>query len=155
MKLYFMRHGEASDDAPTDELRPLTEKGKKRIQNAAKVLKKMNVTLDTIYASPRVRAKQTAEIVAEVLGNEVEISDDVNFHFNVDRLKNLLTGKNEEAHVMFVGHNPSMSELIQTITGANVNLKTGAVARVDLYPPAIKGAQLKWLITPRIFDSLV
>jgi phosphohistidine phosphatase len=154
MKLYFMRHGEASDDAPSDELRPLTEKGKERIQNAAKVLKKMNVSLDYVYASPRVRARQTAEIVAKVLGNEVEIRDEVNFHFDVDRLKRLLMEKSEEAHILFVGHNPSMSELVQAMTGANVNLKTGAVARIDLYLPAIRGAQLKWLISPRIFDSL-
>lgn len=155
MKLYFMRHGEASDDAPSDELRPLTEKGKERIHNAAKVLQKMNVSFDYIYASPRVRARQTADIVAKVLGNQVEIRDEVNFHLNVDRLKHLLLEKSEEARILFVGHNPSMSELIQAITGANVNLKTGSVARVDLYPPAIRGAQLKWLISPRIFDVLV
>jgi phosphohistidine phosphatase len=154
MKLYFMRHGEASDDAPTDELRPLTEKGRERIKFAAKALRRINVTLDTIYASPRVRAQQTASLIAETQDLAVETREELNFSFTVEALKKLLAGKPEEAHILMVGHNPSISEVIMAISGSNVNMKTGSIARLDLYPPAVRGASLRWLLTPRILDAL-
>ena len=69
MKLYFMRHGEASDDAKSDELWLLTHKARSAsIQ--PEMLKKINVTLDSLYASPRLRAQQTASIVGQYLKRE-------------------------------------------------------------------------------------
>ena len=56
--------------------------------------------------------------------------------------------------MILVGHNPGMSEVIQSICGANVNLKTGAIARIDLYPPALRGATLRWLLSPRVLDAI-
>ena len=47
-----------------------------------------------------------------------------------------------------------MSEVVQSVSGANVNLKTGGIVRVDLYPPAVRGAMLKWLLSPRILDAI-
>lgn len=154
MKLYFMRHGEASDEAKSDELRPLTEKGAQRIHLAGKALKKINVSLDFIYASPRLRAQQTAQIMAEYLKRDVETRDELNFNFSVDFLRSVVTGKEDEAHILLVGHNPSLSEVIQAVSGANVNLKTGSIARIDLYPPALRGALLKWLLSPRLLDAI-
>lgn len=153
MRLYFMRHGEASDDAPSDELRPLTENGRARLANAGKVLRKI-LDVDTVYASPRVRARQTAEIIAEAIGQSVIIRDEMNFNFSLEALKILITGYNEDARLLLVGHNPSISEVLQNMTGANINLKTGAIACVEVYPAALKGGTLKWLLTPRIMDEL-
>ena len=153
MRLYFMRHGEASDDAPSDELRPLTENGRARLLNAGKVLRKI-LDVDTIYASPRVRARQTAEIIGEALGQSVTIRDELNFSFSLEALKILITGYDEDARLLLVGHNPSISEVLQNITGANINLKTGSIACVEVYPVALKGGTLKWLLTPRIMDEL-
>lgn len=153
MKLYFMRHGEASDDAPSDDLRPLTDNGRLRLANASKVLHKI-IDVDVVYASPRVRARQTAEIIAEAIGQTVTVRDELNFHFSLEALKILITGYGEDARLLLVGHNPSISEVLQNMTGANINLKTGAIACVEVYPVALKGGTLKWLLTPRIMDEL-
>ncbi|RMG82832.1 MAG: phosphohistidine phosphatase SixA, partial [Chloroflexi bacterium] len=40
------------------------------------------------------------------------------------------------------------------LTGANVSLKKGGLARVDVFSPSLEGCELVWLITPKIFDAL-
>ena len=97
MKLYFMRHGEASDDAKSDELRPLTDKGAQRVHLTGKAHEKINVTLDSLYASPRLERGKSASIVGQYLKREVENRDELNFNFSVDLLRALLTGKDDEA----------------------------------------------------------
>jgi phosphohistidine phosphatase len=146
MKVYFMRHGEASDEAPTDEARPLTEKGAQKIHRAGTALR--------IFASPRLRAQETAGIVAQYLQCAVETRNELNFDFNIEQLRALLAGKEDEAHILLVGHNPSMSEVVQAVCGASVNLKTGSIVRIDLYPPAVRGATLKWMLSPRLLDAI-
>ncbi len=153
MKLYFMRHGEASDDAPSDELRPLTDTGRLHLSNAGKVLKKI-LTVNAVYASPRLRARQTAEIIAQALEQDVIVRDELNFNFSIETLKSLIMGYDEESRLLLVGHNPSISEVVQQMTGANINLKTGAIVCVDVYPIALKGGTLKWMLTPRLMDEL-
>ncbi len=154
MRLYFLRHAEASYDAATDHDRPLTQRGIERIRTAAKVMQKLDVNPVHIYSSPRVRAVETAQIVAEALGKTVEVRDGVNFSFNVNAVRALIDGLTERQDVMFVGHNPSMSEVVSELTGANVSLKKGGLARVDVFSPSLEGCELVWLITPKIFDAL-
>jgi len=154
MKLYFVRHGEASQIAESDALRPLTPKGAARIERAAQVLKGLQCNPDPIFSSPRLRARQTAEIMAVALGKQVEIREECNFDFSLTKVDKLTTGLDDGAEVMFVGHNPSMSAVVQALTGAAVQLKPGAVACARSDQPIIPGALLRWLITPRLFDLL-
>ena len=69
MNLYLMRHGIAvAADEPgisSDSARPLTPKGIKRIRRAARGLRRLGISFDAILTSPLVRARQTAEIVAD------------------------------------------------------------------------------------------
>lgn len=152
MKLYFLRHAEASYEAPSDHLRPLTVKGIDRMKTAGKVLKKLDLHLKHIYSSPRLRAKQTADIVAAALNLPVEVREEVNFDFDVEKLNKMTSGLSKNAHVMFVGHNPSLSEIINELTGANVDMKKGGLARVDVIDE--ERYELVWLIAPKVFDVL-
>jgi phosphohistidine phosphatase len=67
MKLWVLRHGEAHNQAPTDAERELTDAGRAEVLRSASHLQ--GVALDAIYASPYVRAQQTARLVHEVLGH--------------------------------------------------------------------------------------
>lgn len=67
-KFYFLRHGESTANAANRVSNPsveLTEKGKEQAKTAAKQLKDARV--DTILVSPLIRARQTAEIIANEL----------------------------------------------------------------------------------------
>ncbi len=156
MKLYFMRHGIAEDGVGvSDHDRRLTQRGIQRIETAGRVLKMSGIHPAHIYSSPRIRAKQTAEIVAQALGMTVELRDEVNFSFSPQAVESLITGLPNEAEVIFVGHEPSMSDTLGQITGGEVLMKKGSLARVELFTRSpVKGA-LVWLIAPRLFNVLL
>lgn len=154
MKLYLMRHGEATNIAASDAARPLTANGIARTEQAAQVLSGMKIQPAALFSSPRVRAHQTAEIVAKALGVDLIIRDELDFEFNGAAVQRIIEGFEADAEIFCVGHNPSMSEVIRYMTGASVGLKKGAVACIDLDPALLRGAELVWLATPKVFGAL-
>ena len=157
MKLYFVRHGKAQpgDGRMEDHDRPLTPEGAARLKTEADVLARLGIMPNAIYSSPRVRARQTAEIIARALDREVEIRDEVNFEFDVAAVAALIAALPDDAEVMFVGHNPSMEEVVRRLTGAEVMMKVGSLARVDVAAPKVDlNGTLIWLLAPRVFDGL-
>jgi broad specificity phosphatase PhoE len=76
MKVYFVRHGESVGNKAgihqTSDM-GLSDYGKSQAHLLAKRLK--NVKLDLIYSSTYLRARQTSEILNEVLGVPVEYWD--------------------------------------------------------------------------------
>ncbi len=154
MRLYFFRHAEAEYDAATDYDRELTERGTRRTKTAARVMVKLGLTPTYIYSSPRVRAEQTAKIAADALEMEVEITELMDFNFNLEAVSQLIRNLSTEDEVMFVGHNPSMSIVVEELTGVNASLKKGGLARVDIYRPGSGSGELVWLIAPKVFDAL-
>lgn len=146
MKLYFMRHGKAVDAATmeSDFARPLTEKGAKRVRRMAQALANMKVSPTAIFASPRVRAQQTAHIMADALGKTVTTREEVNFDFDATHIEEMIFSFGNDAEVLFVGHNPSMSEVVRRITGATVNMDVGSVVCALVTPYNITDGELAW-----------
>lgn len=71
---YYLRHGESSANAQyvvSGDSVELTEKGRQQARDAAEQLKDKDIQL--ILTSGLIRAQQTAEIVAQVLGIENEV----------------------------------------------------------------------------------
>src|SRR5580765_4702539 len=69
-ELYLIRHGIAEERGnawPDDSKRPLTSNGMARMKKAARGLKRLGVVIDLVLASPLVRTRQTAEVVANEL----------------------------------------------------------------------------------------
>lgn len=68
--IFLLRHGEYENPLKILPSRmkgfPLSHKGRVQIESVAKLLKGMNIA--TIYASPILRTKQSARIIAELLG---------------------------------------------------------------------------------------
>lgn len=63
MKLFLMRHGNASFNAPTDEVRPLSEAGVDEVARTASQLEGQH--FDLVWVSPYLRAQQTWSIVKQ------------------------------------------------------------------------------------------
>ena len=63
MKLYLVRHGEAEPKAVSPE-RPLTPQGRADVEVVAKAAAGRITALGGIWHSPKLRARQTAEILA-------------------------------------------------------------------------------------------
>lgn len=153
MRLYLLRHGKTEAHNVSDAQRRLTPAGVARIQTAARVMTRLNIRPARIFSSPRVRARQTADIVAEALGCPVAERAALDYGFSAADLPALFTSLPPDSDLLCVGHNPFLPMVVHELCGAHVAMKPGGLARLKLDPAASHGF-LEWLIAPRVFDAL-
>lgn len=153
MRLYLLRHGKAEAHNISDAQRRLTPAGVARMETAARVMARLIPGPLRIYSSPRVRSRQTADIVAGALGVEVGVRASLDYGFSAADLPELLAELPAGADLLCVGHNPWLPMLVQELSGAFVTMKPGGLARLKLEAGA-RNAALEWLIAPRVFDAL-
>ena len=88
----FLRHGESIGNAESrwqgQSDYPLTDRGRAQAQALAERWKSEAVKFDLIIASPLVRAKETAEIIAFALGANVEV-DSILLERNIGEMEGL------------------------------------------------------------------
>ena len=151
MKLYFLRHGKADWpdwDKPDDE-RPLTKEGRREMERIAKFLRELKVEPAVVLSSPLPRAKQTAEYAADALSIELREEPALRPGFSAAKLRTLLK-RAEGGDLMIVGHEPDFTTVIRALTGGDVRLGKGGIARVDLPSGTPVDGRLIWLIPPKI-----
>ncbi len=152
MRLYFLRHGIADWpdwDPARDHERPLTKDGLKKMKEQARTLADLGVKFDAILSSPYTRAYQTADIVAGKLGLEVKTEPLLAPGFNSDKLAEIVSSFADDQALLLVGHEPNLSMVItELIGGGRVQLKKGALARVDVNHE-LQG-ELVWLLSPKV-----
>src|SRR5918996_3329085 len=157
--LYFLRHGIAvasEDDAAgnSDNERPLTTKGVKRMRKASRGLRRLGIPFEAVLTSPLVGARQTAEIVVDTLnlGSILEEISELSPESSVDQLIFSLARFKDRKHVLLVGHQPLLGQAaVFLLSGKHrppisVMLKKGGICRVevDSLPPTQPGT-LHWL----------
>lgn len=156
MILYFLRHGLAGDRAEwdgDDRLRPLTKKGEKNVALSAEMMDAIIRDLDEMITSPLVRARQTAEIVADEFGMQEAMVEDERLApgFNLEKLAEIVKDYPNAEALMLVGHEPDFSETIsKLIGGGNILCRKGGLARVDLINSDPLEGQLVWLLQPKV-----
>jgi phosphohistidine phosphatase len=115
MDLFLMRHAVAVARAVgvDDFQRPLTKEGQRDQRLVARTLFPLLWPLDHLFSSPLLRARQTADIVAEILGfpGEVEETTVLGEDCTVEGMLKLLHGSPRQARILCVGHEPNMSRL--------------------------------------------
>ena len=155
MNLYLMRHANAGLSRVNpllDKKRALIKEGKEQCVLMARLLSALNVQVDVIVSSPLKRALQTAQFVGTELGfdSKVEISQALGPDADYPAFQDLLAKYADREGVLAVGHNPNLFQFLGRLVtgngGANLRMRKGSVARVDLdrHPP-----QLQWLLDPR------
>jgi phosphohistidine phosphatase len=163
MLLYLLRHGVAVDredpDCPADALRPLTGKGVEKVRLAVAGLRRLGVKPGVIVSSPLLRAVQTAEIAAEILGHAkdkikrtpaLEPSADP-----ADLLREVARWKAEE--VLCAGHAPQLDELIAHAVGARTAftaLKKSGAACLEFASTGGGRGVLLWVFPPKVLRFL-
>ncbi|MBM3764432.1 MAG: phosphohistidine phosphatase SixA [Acidobacteria bacterium] len=158
MQLFLLRHGIAEDAQPgtADAERALTAEGSKRLREILKRAKTAGVAPSLIVTSPYVRARQTAELAAELLGYEerlvpsnalVPMASPAETWAEVRALRG-------EPSLLLVGHEPHMSGMMAYLLSAPelaVDFKKGALVRVDVFEfGARPRAILKWMMAPKL-----
>jgi phosphohistidine phosphatase len=166
MNIYIIRHAiavdEGTSDYEQDSERPLTDKGRKKMRQIAKGLRNLGVEFDLILSSPYVRARETAEIVADVFKMKKKLAFSENLIPTGE--PELLIAEVNEKYAMdsiaLVGHEPHLSTFIGVLVTESakldVNLKKGGVCYLsadDLHHNDHR-ATLEWLLTPGILVEI-
>ncbi len=111
MKLYLTRHGEAAA-GDSDSKRPLSAKGFDDIKRIAAYNKTIGNRVNNVIHSKKLRAQQTAEILASDMleGDNIELCADINPNDPLEPLLQMITELHEDT--LIVGHLPYMSYLV-------------------------------------------
>jgi phosphohistidine phosphatase len=160
MNLILIRHGRAGNPAEfarggmSDDLRPLTVEGRKRMRQNIDGLARLLPRIDTLATSPLVRAVETAQIVAKAFKvSPVEVAA-LSPGGKRDKLVAWLIQQPAAVTVAMVGHEPVLSNLAVALIGGsggiNLSLKKGGACCVQFKTKATLGSgELLWLLTPR------
>jgi phosphohistidine phosphatase len=152
VRVTLIRHGEAGDDAPRDELRSLTMRGRATVARVGRALRRRGGDFSLIASSPLVRALQTAEIIATGVGyggrvivNEVLVPEG-----RVSRALAWLGTLESEDSVALVAHEPILSSLAGALLGAErfPALRKGEALRLRLPEGPGRPGEVRWRIDP-------
>ena len=161
-ELYIVRHAIAADrgdEWPDDTKRPLTTRGINRFKDGLGGLKWLEVSIDEIFSSPLVRAKQTADLLsAGVPGTPpVKLLDALAPGHTPAVVMAQLAKAAKRQRIALVGHEPDLGELAAHLVGASRPLvfKKGGMCRIDVggLGPKRTGS-LVWFVTPKVLRKL-
>jgi phosphohistidine phosphatase len=156
MILYFLRHanaGESLINPKKDEKRALDNEGIEQCGYVGRALTALDIQVDAIISSPLKRATQTASLVGNEMGYEGKLHIEAGLKpgASFSDFRHLLEKYAKLESIMVVGHNPNLSQFLGTVISdsgceASVELKKGAVARVDMRRSS---GTLQWCLTPK------
>jgi len=157
IELYVVRHGIAVEEGPggPDAVRPLSSKGRRRFQKAARAFGDLGRKLDLVLTSPLVRAVQTAEILAGAAEpREVAVLEELAPGVGIAQLLEALAKRmGKSKTVALVGHEPQLSSVLSALSGVSqeeLDLKKGAIARLDVASlPRPRSVTPRWWLKPR------
>ncbi|MFD1197169.1 SixA phosphatase family protein [Brucella gallinifaecis] len=113
-RLFLLRHAKAQWAKPStkDFDRPLEEEGIASLENLAQAMQKAGTLPECIVLSASHRTRQTAEILVECLGIDVEmIIDDTIYSGGAAEYLQSIKNNAGSRQLMLVGHNPSIEDL--------------------------------------------
>ncbi len=152
MLLYLVQHAEAKREEE-DPARPLSEKGVEDIGRIASYLFRLDIRVDRIMFSGKLRAKQTAEVLAGSLRppDGVSETDGLLPLDDPDRIAARLNAAH--GSLMLVGHLPHLGKLASLLLcgASNRNVVSFRMAGVLCLERDEKGMwSVKWMLTPDI-----
>jgi phosphohistidine phosphatase len=134
--LLLMRHAKSSwkiKNIPDHE-RPLTKRGRRDAPRMGQLLEERELVPQLMLSSSALRARQTAELVAETAGYGAEIiyRDDLYMAEAEGYFHALQQLPDEIERVMLIGHNPGLETLLQLISKRIESLPTAVLAHLVL-----------------------
>ncbi len=152
MVIYFLRHGDVADYSVDDASRILSEKGEEQAAIVGKALVTLGLNIDYILSSPLSRAKQTADIVGDILHNQnIKTSE---YLVPESNPRQLISELNVISHgsVLLVGHEPQLrsfsSYLLTDSLHMDILFRKASLSCITIGLPIRQGkGTLQWHIT--------
>ncbi|WP_156886225.1 phosphohistidine phosphatase SixA [Halomonas sp. GT] len=153
--MLIMRHGEAASGFP-DHARPLTQRGEQEADTMAHWLslriKQDELPCPTIYASPFLRAQQTAQQICDALGAPLNTLAFITPEDSPSDVIDWLLNQSADAPIMLVSHMPLVGELVgllvEGVPSQGVGFPTAAIAELEAEVWAAGCGQLKRFTQP-------
>jgi phosphohistidine phosphatase len=152
MKLYLVQHAKAASKE-VDPQRLLTAEGRRDMQKITVFIKPLQITVDNLWHSGKTRAQQTAEILAEVIAveNEMTAYDGLAPNDDVQIVKDSIISAGKD--LMIVGHMPFVAKLASLLlTGSEssgtVAFRQGGIVCLNCENQNLW--QIEWMITPEL-----
>ncbi|SKA81320.1 SixA phosphatase family protein [Desulfobaculum bizertense] len=157
MLLYLMQHGLAlpKEAAPEEPLSPM---GRELVTKAGQMARRLDIGFDAIACSPKLRARQTAEIMAKETGFPVEdiASTPLLKAMNpAVQTVDFLNGLNGAQSVLVAGHMPNLAKLATLIiTGDDrpkIEIQNAGLLCIECSGHKFRNGTLKFSINSRHF----
>jgi phosphohistidine phosphatase len=127
VRVIVVRHAKAAPGHP-DAARPLTSQGLEAARLLGELLADRRP--DAVVSSPLLRARETAQAIADAAGLEMQVDEHLAPGADADDLRAAVDGRGET--VVTVGHQPDCSEIVFELTGREVDFPTAGFAEIDL-----------------------
>lgn len=154
MQLLLLRHADAVPSAVTDDLRPLSDKGRQQALRVARFCKQNDIQPDVILSSPFLRTEETAQIVSEELGSELVLTAFLAAGMMPFAAIEELRASLRFDCVMLVGHEPDLGALAGALLGAGnpgaIRFRKAALASLEVESLTCGGANLQFLIPAKM-----
>jgi phosphohistidine phosphatase len=152
MELYLLRHGDARS-VQEDPERSLSERGRREVERVARAAAVRGVAVERIYHSGKLRAAQTAEIVAGHLEPHQGVSSLRGLAPNDDPDEARRFAEQTTKPLLLVGHLPHLSRLGSLLLLGDVE------PQVLVFQPATLAALMRdegrWLLRWHLPPELV
>jgi phosphohistidine phosphatase len=157
MEIYLIQHAQAKS-IEQDPTRPLSEEGLSNIESVAGHVAGLRLAVDHIYHSGKLRAQQTAEILARHVGaaDKVEVKRGLDPSDSVLPTKDWLDQLSSKGtrSIAIVGHLPFLDKLTSLLVAGIEDAHVVAFQNagiVKLVPKSAgSGYSIQWIITPDI-----
>jgi phosphohistidine phosphatase len=151
-QLWLLRHADAEPHGTrADADRELTARGEQQARAAGMALARLGTVFEAVLFSPKVRARQTAELAAEQWSKSdrerLQSHPPLAGGFAAQQVLEQLETLGPDGRLLLVGHEPDLSRLAGELTGGRIDLKKGGLAVVRLEGAA--GGELAVLLRPR------
>jgi len=155
-RLLILRHAKSDwgNSSLDDWERPLSERGISDAPRVGEMLRERASLPDLIITSDAIRARSTAEAVAEAAGYAGQILLEPSLYLATPAaIVEVLTSTADESAgaVMIVGHNPGLEGLIAQLSGEHQPMPTAALVQLSL--PIERWRDLDLSLSASIVDT--
>ena len=158
MRLYLLRHAEAVDQAPSDAARELTAQGLEQARTVGAFCQRHALKPDLVLTSPFRRAVQTAEPVADALGQSPQTVAFLASGMTPATALSELRAYQRFTSVMLVGHQPDLGVLAATLLGLQnadaLPVGKAALTCLEVARLGTGGAHLRFFLPVKLMGEL-
>lgn len=136
-RLLIMRHAKSSwkDSQLADFDRSLNKRGRRDAPRVARALVAAGESPDIVISSSAVRARKTAALLMKEAGLNcpLDLTESLYGAPVAAYLGRLREVPVEFHRVLMIGHNPTLEQLLFSLTGQSIVMPTAAVARLNVH----------------------